>query len=537
MVEAGAAGNVPLPVEAGVASSKINYELKMVIMLTAVVGYNIIILHTHASVLDEYSKFLYKTEVLERPGVLKDLKTMGSVSLFIFFITLLVLARQNEYYCRLDFLWKNKFKKECEEIETMENLNRVLLENVLPAHVAEHFLARNWKNEDLYHQSYDFVCVMFASIPDFKEFYTESDVNKEGLECLRLLNEIIADFDELLSKPKFSGVEKIKTIGSTYMAATGLNATSGPEYLQEHDRQYMHIGTMVEFAFAIVAKLDVINKHSFNDFKLRNEYYCRLDFLWKNKFKKECEEIETMENLNRVLLENVLPAHVAEHFLARNWKNEDLYHQSYDFVCVMFASIPDFKEFYTESDVNKEGLECLRLLNEIIADFDELLSKPKFSGVEKIKTIGSTYMAATGLNATSGPEYLQEHDRQYMHIGTMVEFAFAIVAKLDVINKHSFNDFKLRVGINHGPVIAGVIGAQKPQYDIWGNTVNVASRMDSTGVLGKIQVTEETSKILQTLGYMCTCRGIINVKGKGELKTYYVHTEMTRSLSQGNVMP
>lgn len=119
----------------------------MLIMLTAVVLYSVIILQTHASLLDEYSKFLYKTEVIERPGVLKDLKTMGSVSLFIFFITLLVLARQNEYYCRLDFLWKNKFKKECEEIETMENLNRVLLENVLPAHVAEHFLARNWKNE------------------------------------------------------------------------------------------------------------------------------------------------------------------------------------------------------------------------------------------------------------------------------------------------------------------------------------------------------------------------------------------------------
>ncbi|XP_044063808.1 adenylate cyclase type 2 isoform X2 [Siniperca chuatsi] len=342
---------------------RINYELKMIIMLTAVVVYNVIILQTHASLLDEYSRFLYKTESLDRPGVLKDLKTMGSISLFIFFITLLVLARQNEYYCRLDFLWKNKFKKECEEIETMENLNRVLLENVLPAHVAEHFLARNWKNEDLYHQSYDLVCVMFASIPDFKEFYTESDVNKEGLECLRLLNEIIADFDELLSKPKFSGVEKIKTIGSTYMAATGLNASPGPEYTS------------------------------------------------------------------------------------------------------------------------------------------------------------------------------QEHDRQYMHIGTMVEFAFALVGKLDVINKHSFNDFKLRVGINHGPVIAGVIGAQKPQYDIWGNTVNVASRMDSTGVLGKIQVTEETSRILLTLGYMCSCRGIINVKGKGELKTYFVHTEMTRSLSQGNVMP
>ncbi|XP_048085692.1 adenylate cyclase type 2b isoform X4 [Alosa alosa] len=340
---------------------RINYELKMLIMLAAVVGYNVVILQTYAAVLDDYSTALYRTQPLERPGVLKDLKTMGSVSLFIFFITLLVLARQNEYYCRLDFVWKNKFKKECEEIETMENLNRVLLENVLPAHVAEHFLARNWKNEDLYHQSYDLVCVMFASIPDFKEFYTESDVNKEGLECLRLLNEIIADFDELLSKPKFSGVEKIKTIGSTYMAATGLNIAPGPDCTQD--------------------------------------------------------------------------------------------------------------------------------------------------------------------------------DRQYMHIGTMVEFAFALVGKLDVINRHSFNDFKLRVGINHGPVIAGVIGAQKPQYDIWGNSVNVASRMETTGVLGKIQVTEETSRVLQTLGYVCSCRGIINVKGKGELETYFVHTELTRSLSQGTVMP
>nr|XP_020475810.1 adenylate cyclase type 2-like isoform X3 [Monopterus albus] len=288
---------------------RINYELKMVVMLVALVIYNIIILQTHASLLDGFSKAPYPTDNLDRPGVLKDLKTMGSVSLFIFFITLLVLARQ------------------------------------------------------------------------------------------------------------------------------------------------------------------------------------------------------------------------------------DLYHQSYDSVCVMFASIPDFKEFYTESDVNKEGLECLRLLNEIIADFDELLSKLKFSGVEKIKTIGSTYMAATGLNVTPGPESAQEHDRQYMHIGTMVEFAFALVGKLDVINKHSFNDFKLRIGINHGPVIAGVIGAHKPQYDIWGNSVNVASRMETTGVLGKIQVTEETSHILSTLGYMCSCRGIINVKGKGELKTYFVHTEMSRSLSQGTVMP
>ncbi|XP_033274807.1 adenylate cyclase type 7 isoform X5 [Orcinus orca] len=256
------------------------------------------------------------------------------------------------------------------------------------------------------------------------------------------------------------------------------------------------------------------------------DYYCRLDCLWKKKFKKEHEEFETMENVNRLLLENVLPAHVAAHFIGDKL-NEDWYHQSYDCVCVMFASVPDFKVFYTECDVNKEGLECLRLLNEIIADFDELLLKPKFSGVEKIKTIGSTYMAAAGLSIPSGNEN-QDLERQHAHIGIMVEFSTALMSKLDGINRHSFNSFRLRVGINHGPVIAGVIGARKPQYDIWGNTVNVASRMESTGELGKIQVTEETCTILQGLGYSCECRGLINVKGKGELRTYFVCTDTAK---------
>uniref|UniRef100_A0A8D0CJJ5 Adenylate cyclase type 7 n=1 Tax=Scleropages formosus TaxID=113540 RepID=A0A8D0CJJ5_SCLFO len=260
----------------------------------------------------------------------------------------------------------------------------------------------------------------------------------------------------------------------------------------------------------------------------QNEYCCRQDFLLKHKNRTEQDEIETRENLNRLLLENVLPAHVAALFVGENKKNEDLYYKSYDCVCVMFASVPDFKEFYTECDINKEGLECLRLLNEIIADFDELLSKPKFSGVEKIKTIGSTYMAAAGLSGTLGQENNQDKEKQQAQIGIMVEFAIALMGKLDGINRHSFNSFRLRVGINHGPVIAGVIGARKPQYDIWGNTVNVASRMESTGELGKIQVTEETSVVLQKLGYSCECRGLIDVKGKGELRTYFVCTDSSK---------
>lgn len=99
---------------------------------------------------------------------------------------------------------------------------KILLENILPAHVAQHFLKKERVSQDLYHESYSAVGVLFASIPNYKEFYDETDVNKQGLECLRLLNEIICDFDKLLLKPKFSGIEKIKTIGSTYMLASGL---------------------------------------------------------------------------------------------------------------------------------------------------------------------------------------------------------------------------------------------------------------------------------------------------------------------------
>ncbi|XP_034425194.1 adenylate cyclase type 4-like isoform X2 [Hippoglossus hippoglossus] len=255
----------------------------------------------------------------------------------------------------------------------------------------------------------------------------------------------------------------------------------------------------------------------------QDELSCRVDFLLERCFQSEREEMETMENVNKLLLQNVLPHHVTSFFMGKTVRNQDLYSQSYDCVCVMFASVPQFKEFYSESSANRDGLECLRFLNEIISDFDELLSKPKFSSVEKIKTIGSTYMAAAGL--TPPGDERKKYEMSYTHVRAMVEFAFSLMAKLELINTHSFNSFKLRIGINHGPVIAGVIGAHKPQYDIWGNSVNVASRMDSTGVLDKIQVTEEMAEVVQSMGYGVTLRGVVHVKGKGELTTYFLNTD------------
>ncbi|GFS18456.1 adenylate cyclase [Elysia marginata] len=167
------------------------------------------------------------------------------------------------------------------------------------------------------------------------------------------------------------------------------------------------------------------------------------------------------------------------------WKSQELYSQQYSKVAVFFASIPNFSDFYVELAANNQGVECLRVLNEIIADFDELLDLPYYEGVEKIKTIGSSYMAATGLKPTHLVKGREDSITFYLTM--VVDFVMSMKEKLKNINENSYNNFELRVGINCGPVVAGVIGARKPQYDIWGNTVNVASRMESTGVSDRIQ--------------------------------------------------
>uniref|UniRef100_A0A452FYR6 Adenylate cyclase type 1 n=1 Tax=Capra hircus TaxID=9925 RepID=A0A452FYR6_CAPHI len=265
----------------------------------------------------------------------------------------------------------------------------------------------------------------------------------------------------------------------------------------------------------------------------------RLDYLWAAQAEEERDDMEKVKLDNKRILFNLLPAHVAQHFLMSNPRNMDLYYQSYSQVGVMFASIPNFNDFYIELDGNNMGVECLRLLNEIIADFDELMDKDFYKDLEKIKTIGSTYMAAVGLAPTAGTKAKKCISS---HLSTLADFAIEMFDVLDEINYQSYNDFVLRVGINVGPVVAGVIGARRPQYDIWGNTVNVASRMDSTGVQGRIQVTEEVHRLLRRGSYRFVCRGKVSVKGKGEMLTYFLegrtdgNGSQTRSLNSERKM-
>uniref|UniRef100_A0A8C2DP48 adenylate cyclase n=1 Tax=Cyprinus carpio TaxID=7962 RepID=A0A8C2DP48_CYPCA len=264
------------------------------------------------------------------------------------------------------------------------------------------------------------------------------------------------------------------------------------------------------------------------------ETTARLDFLWRLQARQEVEDMKELREHNECLLYNILPAHVARHFLERDRNNEDLFSESYERVGVMFASIPGFTDYYEKKELIHQDVECLRLLNEIIAGFDELLEEPYFQDIEKIKTIGSCYMAASGLS----PEKPECED-EWAHLSTLVLYALAMQETLKQINKRTSNNFQLRVGISHGPVVAGVIGATKPQYDIWGMTVNLASRMDSTGLSGRIQVPEGTSRILADRGFVLMLRGDIYVKGvseqRGGVRTYFVSSrEQSSSYAERN---
>ncbi|KAJ8733728.1 hypothetical protein PYW07_014279 [Mythimna separata] len=239
------------------------------------------------------------------------------------------------------------------------------------------------------------------------------------------------------------------------------------------------------------------------------ELISRLDFLWKLQAKTDLDDMEYTQRLNVQLLKHILPDHTTKYFLSKDWHSENLYSQVHEEVGVMFACIANFDEFYSDQN----AVKCMRVLNEIIFSFDRLLLQPRFKCLEKIKTVGATYMVASGLESDPTSE-----EPGYHHLCTLVDLALALRETVKAIN---YYEFRLRIGISCGPLVGGVIGARKPVYDIWGNTVNEASRMESHGLIDKIQITKHTKELL--IGsYVLESRGVVNVKGKGMMETWWV---------------
>jgi adenylate cyclase len=205
---------------------------------------------------------------------------------------------------------------------------------------------------------------------------------------------------------------------------------------------------------------------------------------------------------SEALLLNVLPEEIAARLKAGSRTIAD----QFDAVSVLFADLVGFTPLSTQLSPT----QMVDLLNDIFMQFDALADK---YNVEKIRTIGDAYMVASGVPCPR-PDHAQALARMALD---MCDY----VASHPVYEGHPI-DF--RIGINSGPAVAGVIGRKKFQYDLWGDTVNTASRMESHGTGGRIQISRDTYNLLKD-EFICEPRGTVLVKGKGEMETWYLTGE------------
>ncbi|MEG4290811.1 adenylate/guanylate cyclase domain-containing protein [Microcoleus sp. C2C3] len=222
--------------------------------------------------------------------------------------------------------------------------------------------------------------------------------------------------------------------------------------------------------------------------------------------KKMESALRKERNKTENLLLNLLPEPIAE----RLKEEPGVIADKFEKATILFADLVNFTQISTTMSATK----LVYLLNEIFSSFDELTEK---HGLEKIKTIGDAYMVAGGIP-------IERPD----HAEASAEMALDMLVAIDELNVKLEASFDLRIGINSGPVVAGVIGTKKFIYDLWGNAVNTASRMESHGVPGRIQVSSYTYELLRDK-YEFEERGSIDIKGQGEMRTYFLTGPKTAS--------
>jgi class 3 adenylate cyclase len=229
------------------------------------------------------------------------------------------------------------------------------------------------------------------------------------------------------------------------------------------------------------------------------ESFRRRIFLQRRQLVQEHERLGEERAKSEALLRNILPTEIAERLKA------DPSHIAHGFseVTILFADIVGF----TDLSARLSPAEVVAMLNRLFTAFDELAER---HGLEKIKTIGDAYMVVGGL-----PEARADHAEAVVAMALGMRDAVAAVAE------ETGYSLKVRIGANTGPVVAGVIGKKKFAYDLWGDAVNTASRMESHGAPGEIQITASTHEKVKD-AFDLESRGTISVKGKGDLPAWFV---------------
>jgi class 3 adenylate cyclase/CheY-like chemotaxis protein len=222
----------------------------------------------------------------------------------------------------------------------------------------------------------------------------------------------------------------------------------------------------------------------------------------QKKLQIEQQKLQIEQQKSEKLLLNILPKPIAD----RLKRGEHTIADSFSEVTVLFSDLVGFTELSTTIEPSR----LVAKLNQIFLAFDKLTEKHR---LEKIKTIGDAYMLVGGLPTPCSD-----------HVEAVANMALEMLTTINKINQEAHANFKIRIGFHTGPVVAGIIGSNKFNYDLWGDTVNIASRMESQSLAGHIQVSEATYQRLKDK-FVFEQRGPIEIKGKGTMVTYFLLNE------------
>ena len=284
---------------------------------------------------------------------------------------------------------------------------------------------------------------------------------------------------------KLDGIETAEIISQKYdLPVVYLTALTNSETLER--------ARLTEPFGYLLKPFDERNLHSTIEMAL---YKHKVD----SELKKRTRELEAEKIKTDELLHNIFPSEIVKELKS----NGTVSPKNYDSVSILFTDFDNFTGFSSKLSADK----LVNELNHIFINFDSIINK---YGLEKLKTIGDSYLIAGGL-----PNVTDDHAIR------ITKAAIEMQEVIKEVNEKKFFTCKMRVGINTGPCVAGIVGIKKYTYDVWGDTVNIAKRLETSCEPGLINVSKKTYELIKD-HFECEYRGIFEAKGKGKIDMYFV---------------